>query len=218
MDSPTPHLCPCGAPAPDALPPRGLAPVACSACGTPLVAPGDGIEFADERALGWALLAGIVLAGGRLAAARTTADGAVWAMPLAAAAVAAVAVRGARARTDGVRWAVLAGITAHVVCGEVFLYRWSLLGRLVAMHEAEGASNAERLATEELHAMDVWKFLHIEADLAWYAAVAAALWIGWRIAAPPVAAVALRRPAAAPGNSVEPAAPSAEPAVPEGAV
>jgi hypothetical protein len=196
-------LCPCGAAAPEGLPPPGGVPLPCRACGTPLVAPGPVPLDAAERALGAALLAAVGCAAVWGAASAQTGRALPWALVVAGAAAGAAARFAARALGTRVQAAAVVALVVALALGEALQFRRALVPRLEAMHAAEGAADPSRLAADEAARTDFWDYLEIETTFAWFASLAAGSWLAWRIPRRRPAAVVLSAPVA-PG---EPPAP-----------
>ncbi len=193
--------CPCGAPAPEPLPGPGCAPAPCARCATPLVRSGAVPAPAAERALGAALLVAAVSAVGWMLAAKATGTGAYWSLPIAGAGVGLASAMAARARGGRVQAAAACGFLIFLALGEVLIYRSALLPRLVALHSAEGASDAEILARTELDRMDVAQFLHIELTVGLFVGLAIGLAVALLLNRAPPAVVAFHKrvpPPAAP--------------------
>lgn len=181
-------VCPCGALVDGPLPAAGRPPAPCGACGAPLVAPGGVGRSALETGTAAAVLAAVVCAFAWVGLARAF-DGAVHAAIPAGALVIAWSVRrGAKVRAPQLQWIAGAATLAFLALGELLLYRHALLGRLVAMHAAEqvagGGTDSAVLAEDEYRAMTPGKYLHIELDLAWWAAVALGAFIVGRTLRP----------------------------------
>ncbi len=165
-------VCPCGAPAPAYLPPRGRRPVRCERCDTPLVA-ADGLPpDAYERGAGSALFTATLCAVAWMVVARATGSGATALVPAAALAIGLSAWWGARTRGPVVQLAAGSAFAAFLVFGEVLLYRGALLPRLVALHRAERADDPLDMARRELREMDVAHYSHIELTFGFFVAVA----------------------------------------------
>jgi hypothetical protein len=200
-------LCPCGAPAPAVLAPRGGRPVACPNCRTPLVAPDAPPWAVFERALGAALIAAIGAAAGWAALCYATRTGVPWSVAAAGALAGAAARIAARTRGGRVQAAAAIGLLVFLALGEYLVYRHALLPRLEAMHEAEGARDAAVRAQDELAQIqeDPERYAALEASCEMFLAtalgIAAALWItrapravvAFRAPVPPESAAQARR-------------------------
>jgi hypothetical protein len=198
----TPYVCPCGAPAPDDLPGPGRAPVRCSACATPLVAPGPVPAPLFERGLGAALIVAVLGAAGWATLCHFLGTGAPWTLAVAGLVVGVAARSAARSRGGRVQLAAGLALFVFFALGEFLIYRHALLPRLEAMHAAEGAADSQMRAEEELERIreDPERYASIEATrdlfLAIAAGVAAALWV--TRARPAVAAFRAPAPRPAP--------------------
>ena len=126
--------------------------------------------------------------------ARTTATGAHVVLPVAGLLVGLGARLAARARGGPVQAASVLGVLAAVVVGELLLFRAALQPRLVAMHRAEGAADADVRAQDELGRMGMGEYLHIELGAGFLLGVTAALIVAWLVTRAPTAVVAFRAP------------------------
>jgi hypothetical protein len=187
-------LCPCGAAAPSDLLAPGRVPGRCLQCSTPLVRPGGVPRDDVERALGAALLMASVLAVAWMFAARATDGAAHWTLPIAGVAIGAIARVAARGRGPAVQRAAALSFAAFVALGEVLLYRGALLTRLIALHEFEGAENAELLALQEIEETGFAEYLHVELTLWLFVGAAVGLLLALRLTRAPVAVEAFLAP------------------------
>lgn len=160
------------------------------------MAPGGVGRAARERGAAAGVLAAVVCGFGWVLVARAASSGTHAAIPVGALLVAWAVRLAARARSTDLRWIALGAASLFLVLGELLLYRHALLARLVAMHAAEGAHEPDVLGADEYSAMTASKYLHIELDLGWWAAVALAAVLVWRTLAPPPAV-----PAFVPGGA-----------------
>ena len=192
MTSDPRFLCPCGAPAPGALPRPGAPPIDCTRCGSPLVQPGRVPPAALEWGLAAGVLAGAAAAYGWMLVPRLAAPaaergwtfvvsavegGAPWWICLGALVVAWAVRLAARVRSPGLQWIAVLAFVVFLCIGEVLLYRHGIRDRLIAMHAAEGVADPEIRGDEEFQSMTFLKYLRIEVGLAWCGAVAIGTWI-----------------------------------------
>ena len=151
---------------------------------------------------------GVACAGGWARLVYATGWGASWAVAVAGLFVGVAARPAARAR--GARGQT-AAVVALVVCfllGEFLIYRHALYPRLVAMHQREGAPDAEIVATEELDRIhdEFSNYLALEASLAVFVSLIAGLGTALWVTRAPAAVAAFRVPVVpAPPAVVEPA-------------
>jgi len=177
------------------------------------VKPGGVPQDDVERSIGVALLLASVLSVAWMFVARTTGGSAHYALPVAGALIGGGAWLGARTRGPAVQRAAALSFAAFVVFGEVLLYRGALLPRLVALHRAEGAPDAEVLAHQELEGMELTQYLHVELTLTLFAGLAAGLVLALLLTRAPVAVAAfVRGPEASEPPPVEPPPPEPGPA------
>jgi hypothetical protein len=150
---------------------------------------------AAERAFGAAILVGIAFAAGWAAFSRYAGSGARWFIVLTAVLVAVAATLAAGGRGRRVQMAAVVGVAAFLLLGEHLQYRHALPRRLIAMHAAEGATDAVNVADDEMRGMDRWKYLAIEIDLAFFASAIGAFAAAWWIPRRRDAVVVMRTPA-----------------------
>lgn len=148
-----------------------------------------------------------------MALAIATASSAVWAVVAAGGLIGLAARCAALRRGTRVQFAAVLGFVVFLGLGEVLIYRQALEPRLIEMHRQEGAVYPENRAHRELQRMDVGRFLHIEASLSLFAAVAAGLGLSLLVTRAPQAVVAFGdgRDTTASAGVFLPAPSSAEP-------
>ncbi len=152
--------------------------------------PGGVAREDQERSVGVALLIASLLAVTWMFVARTTGGAAHFMLPIAGALIGVGAWAGARTRGPAVQRAAGLSFAAFFVFGEVLLYRGALLPRLISLHAAEGAPNADILAHQELRSMELPQYLHVELTFTLFSGLAAGLVLALLLTRAPVAVAA----------------------------
>ncbi len=183
-------------------------PTPCAACGMPLCAPGEERSVAFERGLAGAVGVGSVAAVLWMLAAREFGSDVPPAIFAGGVLVALAARRVAGVRGTHIQIAAVLGFVAFLILGEFLIFKRALEPWLVALHEAEGATDAFARAQDELDEMKLGNYLHIATSLPTFLAVAGGIGAGLLLTRAPRAVTAFREPVPEPVE--EPAEESVE--------